>query len=145
MMKCPKCNVDLQLTNDRGVEIQSCPNCHGMWFTRSEFDQFEDIAIDPEAKTGSLYIVDQPTELKCPVCSGTLVSFDYRFYDLRLDCCPDHGFWLQAGDDERVLSLMRQEAAALDHKYSVEGKWAGHLRWIQSPTFFSKLKTLFHK
>jgi Zn-finger nucleic acid-binding protein len=144
-MKCPKCNTELQARNDRGVEIMACPSCAGMWFTPTELDQLEDLAIDPEIKKGSRYLVDRPTQLKCPVCSGTLMSFDYRFYDLQLDCCPEHGFWLDANDDQRILALMQQEGASLDRKYHAEEKWGKHLRYMQSSTFFAKLKVLFHR
>jgi len=141
-MKCPRCNVDLQTSQDRGVEVQACPKCQGKWFTATELDEFEDLAIDPEAKTGSVYLVTRPTTLKCPVCSANLSSFDYRFYDLKIDCCPDHGYWLDAGEDQRVLALMRQEAASKERKFEAEEKWAQHMRWIQSPTFFAKIKSL---
>src|SRR5690348_8800275 len=124
MMKCPRCNVELHAGEDRGVEVQACPNCQGKWFTATELDEFEDLAIDPQAKTGSLYLVTQPTALKCPVCSENLSSFDYRFYDLKIDCCPEHGFWLDAGEDQRVLALMRQEAASRERKFEAEEKWA---------------------
>ena len=141
-MKCPKCNVELQPNKDRGVEAHACPKCAGIWFTATELDEFEDLAIDPDIKTGSLYLVTRPTTLKCPVCSAAMSSFDYRFNDLKIDCCPDHGYWLDAGEDQRVLALLRQEAKSKDRKFKAEQKWANHLRWIQSPTFFSKIKTL---
>ncbi|MGC9260075.1 MAG: zf-TFIIB domain-containing protein [Phycisphaerae bacterium] len=57
-MKCPNCNIDLQPSNDRGVMVNVCPTCKGLWFTPAELDEFEDLAIDPEVKTGSLYVVD---------------------------------------------------------------------------------------
>ena len=144
-MKCPKCNVELQAKNNQGVDVHTCPKCAGMWFTPTELDEFEDLAIDPEAKTGSLYLVTRPTAFKCPVCSETLSSFDYRFNDLQIDCCPEHGYWLDAGEDQRVLALMRQEVASKDRKFKAEDKWVDHLRWIQSPTFFSKIKILIDK
>lgn len=115
-----------------------------MWFTPAELDKFEDTAIDPSIKTGSLYIVDWPTELKCPVCTALLKRFDYRFFDLQLDCCPEHGFWLEAEDDRKIIELMRQETASLDRKYSAEQKWTSQFNHLRSPTFFSKLKQLFH-
>jgi Zn-finger nucleic acid-binding protein len=104
-MKCPKCNVDLVAQTDRGVEVQACPNCKGMWLTPAELDQLENEAFDNEANKGSLFLVTRRTELKCPVCSATLKRFDYRFFDLELDFCPDHGFWLDKDADARILEL----------------------------------------
>lgn len=44
-MNCPKCNASLETNQDRGVEMEECPNCRGMWFSKKELDEFEDTAI----------------------------------------------------------------------------------------------------
>jgi hypothetical protein len=39
-MKCPICdNVDLQMTERQGVEIDYCPKCRGVWLDRGELDK----------------------------------------------------------------------------------------------------------
>lgn len=38
-MKCPICNVDLQMTERQGVEIDYCPQCRGVWLDRGELDK----------------------------------------------------------------------------------------------------------
>ena len=38
-MKCPVCNVDLQMTDRQGVEIDYCPQCRGVWLDRGELDK----------------------------------------------------------------------------------------------------------
>ncbi|MEK7256949.1 MAG: zf-TFIIB domain-containing protein [Bacteroidota bacterium] len=38
-MKCPKCNVDLLMTDRQGVEIDYCPTCRGVWLDRGELDK----------------------------------------------------------------------------------------------------------
>jgi len=35
-MKCPKCGADLQVEDHHGVEIDRCPECHGVWFDAGE-------------------------------------------------------------------------------------------------------------
>ena len=142
-MKCPKCDVDLQVQIDRGVEVEACPSCQGMWLTPSELDQLENEAFD-EPNKGSLYLVSKETQLKCPVCSAALRQFDYRFYDLKMDCCPEHGFWLEKNEDVRVLELMREEERRLERKFEAEDVWSAHMNRLLSPTFFSKIKDLFH-
>lgn len=37
-MKCPKCGFDLKETLFRGVMIDKCYHCGGMWFDEKEFD-----------------------------------------------------------------------------------------------------------
>jgi len=38
-MKCPICEVDLQMTERQGVEIDYCPKCRGVWLDRGELDK----------------------------------------------------------------------------------------------------------
>ncbi|EKE24961.1 MAG: hypothetical protein ACD_5C00343G0004 [uncultured bacterium] len=38
-MKCPICNIDLQMTERQGVEIDYCPQCRGVWLDRGELDK----------------------------------------------------------------------------------------------------------
>jgi hypothetical protein len=37
-MKCPKCGAQLVETERRGIKINSCPDCHGMWVDQGEID-----------------------------------------------------------------------------------------------------------
>ncbi len=144
-VKCPKCNIDLQTQNDRGVEIQACPSCQGMWFTPAKFDQFENEAFPDEANKGSLYLATEEIELKCPVCSEKLKRFDYRFFDLQIDCCPKHGFWLDKDKDSQILELMQGEEARVGQEFSAEDSWAKYINHLRSPSFFTKVKSLFSR
>lgn len=144
-MKCPKCSVELETQADRGVEVNACPSCKGMWLTPAELNQLEDEVFDDDAIKGSLFVVSHATELQCPVCSAPLKRFNYRFYELELDCCLEHGFWLDADEDSRILELMRTEKAAVERKVASEDSWAKHMNQLRSPTFFSKLKDLFRR
>jgi Zn-finger nucleic acid-binding protein len=38
-MKCPKCNIDLNITITSGVEIDFCPGCRGVWLDRGELEK----------------------------------------------------------------------------------------------------------
>jgi Zn-finger nucleic acid-binding protein len=69
--------------------------------------------------------------------------FHYRFYDLELDYCPDHGYWLEPGEEKRVLELIKVEVKGLERKFSAEDKWASTLRSLHHPNFVEKLKDLF--
>jgi len=132
----------MQSQMDRGVEVEACPSCQGMWLTPNELDQLENEAFN-EPNKGSLYLVSQETQLKCPVCSAALRQFDYRFYDLKMDCCPEHGFWLEKDEDRRVLELMREEERRLERKFTAEDLWSKHMNRLLSPSFFTKIRELF--
>jgi len=116
-----------------------------MWLTPAELDQLENEAFNNEANKGSLYLVSQETELKCPVCSAPLRRFDYRFFDLQLDCCPEHGFWLDKDEDNQILELMRNEEARVERKFGTEDSWVKYINHLRSPSFFTKVKGLFHR
>lgn len=38
-MQCPVCNVNLQMTERQGIEIDYCPQCRGVWLDRGELDK----------------------------------------------------------------------------------------------------------
>ena len=38
-MKCPIDGSELQMTERRGVEIDYCPQCRGVWLDRGELDK----------------------------------------------------------------------------------------------------------
>lgn len=38
-MNCPKCNVNLVMSERQGIEIDYCPTCRGVWLDRGELDK----------------------------------------------------------------------------------------------------------
>ncbi len=38
-MKCPICEVELQMSERQGIEIDYCPKCRGIWLDRGELDK----------------------------------------------------------------------------------------------------------
>lgn len=49
-MKCPICNIDLQMTERQGIEIDYCSQCRGVWLDRGELDKL----IEKSNSTGDL-------------------------------------------------------------------------------------------
>jgi Zn-finger nucleic acid-binding protein len=41
---CPHCDSELRPYDRHGVEIDSCPNCRGVWLDRGELDKIIDRA-----------------------------------------------------------------------------------------------------
>jgi Zn-finger nucleic acid-binding protein len=144
-MHCPRCNVELEVEQYKEIEIDRCPNCQGMWLDYTELDQLEDIAFDVDELKGTMVYSPRTGELLCPRCKQPMKAFEYRaYYDLELDFCPgEHGFWLDAGEEKRVLELMRQTEKDLKRKATAEAEWANFLRKAGSKSFFDKVKGLF--
>jgi len=133
-MNCPKCSSILIKKFYKGMmEVDSCPNCRGMWLDFDELDHLEDVAFDQDERKGSLLHRQTGTAYPCPRCEAHLQEFQYRLYDLKLECCPDqHGFWLDAGEDERVMGIMATRAAEIQRKVDAEFEWRGLLKQMHA-------------
>ena len=143
-MNCLDCNSLLIQKKRDGVDMQVCESCGGMWLTSQELAELEDRVFDfGDDEKGSLMLGSTPTERKCPQCGKTLQSFQYRLYDLNMEYCDDgHGYWLESGEDKRVLQLMKDEEKNLGRKIIAEDRFAAHLKYLQSGSLFDKLREL---
>ena len=145
-MICPRCSVDLVLEKYKGIEVDRCPQCHGMWLDYGELDQLEDTMLDKDEVKGTMIWDEAQGTLPCPKCREPMQHFNYRAYDLELDFCEQgHGTWLDAGEEKRVLELMEQRIRDLNRKAKAEAEWDDFLRKLRSPSFFDKVKGLFKK
>ena len=45
-MNCPRCNDELEVENYKGIEVDRCSQCQGMWLDYGELDQLEDVVLD---------------------------------------------------------------------------------------------------
>ncbi len=123
-MKCPKCNTELVVQTRHGMQVYSCTNDHGMWFDAQEFDQLENQGFNNEHDKGTLVFSSTPSNYQCPKCSSPLRQFDYRLYDLTLEYCENKdGFWLDAGEDDKVIQLMRNRKKQMFAKPDEEAEW----------------------
>ena len=141
-MKCPNCDADLVQKKRDGIEMEVCPSCSGMWLTSQELAQLEDEVFDfGDDEKGSLMLGSAPTARKCPQCGKLLKSFQYRLYDLEMDFCEDqHGYWLEADEDKRVLALMKEEESNLGRKVLAEDRFAAHLQYLRSGSFLDHIR-----
>ena len=145
-MKCPRCHAELTVEDYRGIEVDRCHDCGGMWLDYGELDQLEDTVFEKDELKGSLMFRSFEGELVCPKCGGRMQRFNYRAYNLELDFCEQqHGVWLDAGEEQRVLELMQQRIKDIDRKVKAETEWGSFLVKLRSPSFLDKAKRLFRK
>jgi Zn-finger nucleic acid-binding protein len=138
-MNCPKCNNELVNKFYKAtLDVEICPHCRGMWLDFNELDKLEDMEFDADSQKGSLIHYQTKTEFLCPHCQTKLDEFQYRLYDLKIDACIEkqHGFWLDEGEDERVMEIMNQRAQEMQRKTSAESEWKQVLKNMHS--FFRK-------
>ena len=145
-MDCPRCNVGLTIEQHKDIEIDRCPNCHGLWLDYPELDQLEDIVLAEDEVKGTMMYAQRESDISCPKCSDVMTTFNYRAYNLPIDYCPnEHGFWLDKGEEERVLELMGQRIKDLNRSATAEMEWDNFLRRVGSRSFFNKVKDLFKR
>jgi hypothetical protein len=144
-MKCPNCQTELQTAVRHGIGVDACPSCKGMWLNQQELDALEDEAFDlGDREKGTLVFATETSDRACPVCSKPLQGFMYRLYDLPLEFCAEgHGYFLDAGEDNRVLALMREEEKRLKRSEKAEDRWSSHLKHLRSGHFFDRLRGRF--
>jgi len=125
--------------------VNYCQACHGMWLEHDELEQLEDEVFDfGDRWKGTLVVDATATKDRCPECTALLQRFQYRFYELEMEFCPNqHGYWLEDDEDTRVLELMKKEEKDLERKLIAEDQWTKVLKHMRSPSFFSRLKDLF--
>ena len=144
-MNCPRCNVALDGHKYRDLEVDHCPNCRGLWLDFDEMDLLEDSANKEEVLKGTRDYARRPGDLPCPHCDALMDVFNYRAYNLPIEHCPNnHGYWLDKGEEDRVLELMKQRAHDLRRSESAEVQWARFMeRGAKRGGLLDRIKDLF--
>jgi Zn-finger nucleic acid-binding protein len=114
--KCPVDGSTLEQYTVESIEVEKCPKCLGLWFTKDEIRQAEeaegvdenwmgfDLWADQEAFTA------EKSTRKCPVCSQDMASILYAHTGVKVDYCLDeHGIWLDPGEFEGIIDALRDE------------------------------------
>ena len=143
-MDCPRCAAPLELKSLKGIDVDRCGNCDGIWLDHPELDMLEDTVMDEDERKGTMVYAVRPSDISCPRCAGPMRTFNYRAYNLPLDECEEqHGFWLDSGEERRVLDLMKQRVKDLKRSASAEDEWGKLLNRLKSKSFSDRMKGLF--
>ncbi|HLD01872.1 MAG TPA: zf-TFIIB domain-containing protein [Patescibacteria group bacterium] len=140
-MQCPKDSLPLEKSEYKGIDVDTCKKCHGMWFDLDELDQLEDQVMDNDELKSSVVLSSSPSDHKCPKCQTNLKSFQYRMEEeLILEYCPNnHGWWLDKGEEQKVLELMQKEENDIERIKKAEDKWVKQLWRMKNKNFFTDL------
>lgn len=52
-MQCPLCIIELNEASKKGLEIDYCPKCRGVWLDSAEFDKFIEHSLTSPAGKSS--------------------------------------------------------------------------------------------
>ncbi len=145
-MECPRCKSSLKAEAHKGISVDRCPKCQGIWLDYSELDELEDTVMEEDSAKGAMMFRSHGSDLLCPKCSETMEWFRYRHYDMEVDFCKqEHGFWLDKGEEKRVVEIMQQRSKDLKRSASAEVQWDSFLAGMKSKGFMSKMRDLFKR
>ena len=145
-MDCPHCKIALDERKHRSLEVDHCVQCKGLWLDFDEMDLLEDSANRDEVQKGTRDYAKRSSDLPCPHCGTLMDTFNYRAHNLPIEQCPNgHGYWLDKGEEERVLELMKQRSRDLRRSESAEEQWARFMeRGGKRGGFLDRIKDLFN-
>ena len=124
--------------------MDKCPNCNGLWLDHHELDALEDTVLSEDHMKGTMLYAQRGSEISCPKCHDSMTTFNYRAYDLPIDfCSKGHGFWLDKGEEKRVLELMEKRIRDLGRASSAQAQWTQFVKGARSPSLMDKIKGLF--
>jgi len=140
-MDCPRCGSSLKTEKYKGMEVDKCVSCEGMWLDYPELDQLEDTAMDEDDLKGSMITRQMGSEITCPRCHGAMQQFRYRYNELWLDVCEaEHGFWLDKGEEKRVTELMEQRDKDMKRTTGAEQDWARLIGRVRRRSLIKRIK-----
>ena len=71
-------------------------------------------------------------------------TFNYHAYNLPIDeCGSQHGFWLDHGEEKRIITLMGQRVKDLKRSDVAQDEWNRLLRRMRVESFVDRFKRLF--
>ncbi len=112
MRICPQCDKALVGLEYRGVEVDWCPVCKGLWLDRGELGIL--MRNDPAAETAIPLEPGLRSRRRCPSCGDRMREARVAGTPILLDVCPHgHGWWFDAGEVQAVInSVCDAEAVA---------------------------------
>ena len=143
-MNCPRCDAALNEKSFKGIEIDHCPDCKGLWLDFHELDQLEDHAMDDDERKGMIEYARRESDISCPHCHEVMETFNYRAHDLPIDHCKNqHGYWLDEGEEKKVWESMGQRVRDLKRSGSADEKWGRFLEGGWTRSVLTKIEDLF--
>lgn len=116
---CPRCDQGLVAVRLAEALVFQCDRCRGAFVAGGDWSEILDRRSAGEALPLGVFVPPPPgkelplaarfAEIACPVCRGeTERSLFADTTDVRIDVCPAHGAWFDAG--ELLRALLRVKA-----------------------------------
>lgn len=114
-MNCPKCQCALVDTyTPKGVVVDYCPSCQGIWFDKGELNHFSKSPMTFAKHLQNGLKNPQASSCSCPRCDIAMKEGGFIKDELLIDQCPScGGVWLDA-QELTAVRLAEAEARGLD-------------------------------
>lgn len=105
-MQCPACNQAMLILEYKGIELEHCPGCGGVWLDAGELGLL--LHGVPEAPEGLALAGARTGERRCPRCPRKMDVGRFPNSAVEVDSCPArHGLWLDRGE---LVTLAGEQA-----------------------------------
>ena len=105
-MQCPACKKAMLILEYKGIELDHCPACGGVWLEAGELGLL--LHGTPEPPAGLALAEARPGERRCPRCPRKMNEGRFPNSAVEVDVCPArHGLWLAHG---KLVMLAREQA-----------------------------------
>ncbi len=109
-MRCPKCRADMEQIDYKGIEIDRCTICNGIWFDAGEIEQLKNTKAAETIDTGDKEVGKQLNTIdnyRCPRCSGEMKKMvDPNQRHIWFETCREcNGSFFDAGEFKDVSEL----------------------------------------
>lgn len=98
---CPKCKQPLMHLRRKGMLVEMCSGCAGMWFDAGELTMLLEVYKEFDPKNG------EDTDYRCVRCQGALKELSFPGTDVLIDRCVEcQGVWLDRGELQILKRLL---------------------------------------
>ncbi len=102
-MECPKCHSEMEeATYGRGLVVDRCTNCKGIWFDTGEAEALKDKWMSEFIDSGDPDIGKKFNEIEdidCPRCGKRMSKVSVgKQPHIWYEACNEHGVYLDAGE-----------------------------------------------
>jgi len=109
-MQCPACEKVMLILEYKGIGVDHCPTCGGVWLDAGELGLL--LNGRPEAPESLALEQGQSSPRRCPRCPRKMDTGHFANSAIVVDACPArHGIWLNRGE---LLALARELTRGTD-------------------------------
>ncbi len=109
MVACPSCRCEMRVCVERGIELDICDSCNGVWLDAGELTKLSELSKDEESRRCSWTI---PTDQECPLttlhcsrCSDPLLVKVVVKNHVFLGCPICNSLFIDSGTLDSITSI----------------------------------------